>query len=65
VAAFIIAFVLCQPEECIIAYPRAGQLYPSFAECSASLPAARRVRDASIECLEVPASLLPVDVAKR
>lgn len=60
---FVIAFIHCAGERCVIAYPRPGQVYASYADCKAQLPGASseaafdgaRFKGAEMACLEVPA----------
>jgi Bacterial SH3 domain len=38
IEAFVIAFIHCNGESCVISYPRPGQVYASYTECKAQLP---------------------------
>lgn|SRR5579883_1034352 len=63
--AFVIAFIHCAAERCVIAYPRPGHTYSSYNECKAQLPqgaaASRfdleRFEGSEIACIEVPGDI--------
>ncbi|SRR5579883_271295 len=60
--AFVIAFIHCAAQRCIISYPRPGQTYSSYRECQAQLPetaSAHRFdlehfQGSEIACIEIP-----------
>ncbi len=62
--AFVIAFIHCAAQRCVVSYPRPGELYQSYGECQAQLPQQEaahrfdleRFEGAEIACVEVPAA---------
>jgi len=38
IEAFVIAFIHCNGQSCVISYPRPGEVYLSYNECKAQLP---------------------------
>ena len=61
--AFVIAFIHCAGQTCMISYPRPDVAYLSYTECKAQLPEApvptefdsEKFEGSEIACIEVPA----------
>jgi hypothetical protein len=61
IEAFVIAFIHCNGESCVISYPRPGEVYLSYKECKAQLPEApagkgfdaKTFQGSEIACIEV------------
>jgi hypothetical protein len=61
IEAFVIAFIHCNGESCVISYPRPGQVYASYKECKAQLPQSpagnafdvKTFEGSEIACMEV------------
>jgi hypothetical protein len=62
IEAFVIAFIHCTGQSCVISYPRPDQAYVSYNECKAQLPEApagkgfdgETFEESEIACIEVP-----------
>jgi Bacterial SH3 domain len=63
IEAFVIAFIHCNGQSCVISYPRPGEVYASYNECKAQLPEApagkgfdvKTFEGSEIACIEVRA----------
>jgi hypothetical protein len=61
IEAFVIAFIHCNGQSCVISYPRPGEVYLSYNECKAQLPEApagkgfdvKAFEGSEIACIEV------------
>jgi uncharacterized protein YgiM (DUF1202 family) len=61
IEAFVIAFIHCNGQSCVISYPRPGQVYASYKECKAQLPESlagsafdvKTFEGSEIACMEV------------
>jgi hypothetical protein len=61
IEAFVIAFIHCNGQSCVISYPRPGEVYRSYNECKAQLPETpagkgfnvKTFEGAEIACIEV------------
>jgi len=61
IEAFVIAFIHCNGQSCVISYPRPGEVYLSYNECKAQLPEApagkqfdvKTFEGSEIACIEV------------
>jgi hypothetical protein len=69
IEAFVIAFIHCNGESCVISYPRPGQVYTSYKECKAQLPKSpagrafdvKTFEGSEIACIEVSAHVAEDD----
>jgi hypothetical protein len=65
IEAFVIAFIHCNGQSCVISYPRPAEVYVSYEECKAQLPESpsgrafdvKTFEGSEIACMEVPAHL--------
>jgi hypothetical protein len=61
IEAFVIAFIHCNGQSCVISYPRPGRVYASYKECKAQLPESpagkgfdvKTFEGSEIACIEV------------
>jgi Bacterial SH3 domain len=61
IEAFVIAFIHCNGQSCVISYPRPGQVYASYKACKAQLPESpagtafdvKTFEGSEIACMEV------------
>jgi Bacterial SH3 domain len=69
IEAFVIAFIHCNGQSCVISYPRPGQVYGSYKECKAQLPKSpaggafdvKTFEGSEIACIEVLAHVAADD----
>jgi hypothetical protein len=52
IEAFVIAFIHCNGQNCVISYPRPGQVYASYKECKAQLPQAPTAKSFDVKTFE-------------
>jgi hypothetical protein len=61
IEAFVIAFIHCNGQSCVISHPRPGRVYSSYIECKSQLPRApagkgfdaKTFEGSEIACIEV------------
>jgi uncharacterized protein YgiM (DUF1202 family) len=52
IEAFVIAFIHCNGRNCVVSYPRPGQVYASYEECKAQLPEAPAAKSFDVKTFE-------------